>query len=630
MGADFSPVMREYNGLRPFRFWCQKVLPLVYDDSLSYYELLCKVVNYINNLIEDGQKVGENIDALLSAYNELQEYVNNYFDNLDLQDEVDNKLDEMTETGVLSQLLSNNYSIFPTIFGVSQGTIVHSNDYLPSSFGRVNNILYILSSPTTNLGTENGIITKINLTTNKIIATYENKYMCHANSCATVNNEGIINHYVCPAHLNTGVTDIVNGLIKYDENFENYTVVADEYNYLGVSFDSVTNKLYAYERVSRNLYEIDYKNGDEVIYIGKIEIPKDANNNYDVSEYNQDIAVYNNWLYLSGYKNQFIKVYIPTLETEMYGFVSHVDGANKYVFDELEGWEFDSEGKLFCVMFSKIRRVISCGIYTQICFPNKPVIYPPSVIANPGETVFITDDSITNFANNEAYFKHPSEAALTTHEFGYWNIQTTHNFGKVSVAKNKMVNHSLVCDELQVYCDYLCFSPVDLNQTVNIGKIVCTNRGGNVVLERDGFTYYIGDWYFQYAKTNVHVAKNVTLVPNNIGQLVTANTSPASFDTLSDNVRPFAYRYGYTPTVTILPNSFSESLTVDVKLPMVGAYSTIISSTSYAIPFSSYYTRVSNSTEPIYRVTYRLYNPNSTNTVNPAISIAFIPRADLT
>ena len=35
--------------LKTFNFWCQKVLPLVYDDSLSYYELLCKVVDYINN-----------------------------------------------------------------------------------------------------------------------------------------------------------------------------------------------------------------------------------------------------------------------------------------------------------------------------------------------------------------------------------------------------------------------------------------------------------------------------------------------------------------------------------------------------------------------------------------------------
>lgn len=35
------------------KFWCQKILPLVYDDSLSYYEVLDKVVVYINQNIED-------------------------------------------------------------------------------------------------------------------------------------------------------------------------------------------------------------------------------------------------------------------------------------------------------------------------------------------------------------------------------------------------------------------------------------------------------------------------------------------------------------------------------------------------------------------------------------------------
>lgn len=33
-------------------WWCQKVLPLVYDDSLSYYEILCKLKAKINEIIE--------------------------------------------------------------------------------------------------------------------------------------------------------------------------------------------------------------------------------------------------------------------------------------------------------------------------------------------------------------------------------------------------------------------------------------------------------------------------------------------------------------------------------------------------------------------------------------------------
>ena len=35
-----------------FPWWCNKVLPLVYDDSLSYYEVLCKIMETLKDLIE--------------------------------------------------------------------------------------------------------------------------------------------------------------------------------------------------------------------------------------------------------------------------------------------------------------------------------------------------------------------------------------------------------------------------------------------------------------------------------------------------------------------------------------------------------------------------------------------------
>ena len=47
-----------------FRFWCYKVIPLVYDNSLSYYEVLCKVVKYINELIESDKEIVKEIDKL--------------------------------------------------------------------------------------------------------------------------------------------------------------------------------------------------------------------------------------------------------------------------------------------------------------------------------------------------------------------------------------------------------------------------------------------------------------------------------------------------------------------------------------------------------------------------------------
>ena len=109
--ADFNPQRHPQIELTPFRFWCQKVLPLVYDDSLSYYELLCKVVDYLNKTMEDVSNMSEDIDKLYTAFNELQTYVNNYFDSLDVQEEINNKLDEMFSDGSFTQIFQNFYPI---------------------------------------------------------------------------------------------------------------------------------------------------------------------------------------------------------------------------------------------------------------------------------------------------------------------------------------------------------------------------------------------------------------------------------------------------------------------------------------------------------------------------------------
>lgn len=66
------------NELKHFKHWCQKVLPLVYDDSLSYYEVLCKVVNYINNLIDSDKEIVTDLGALKADMLEVQHWIDNY------------------------------------------------------------------------------------------------------------------------------------------------------------------------------------------------------------------------------------------------------------------------------------------------------------------------------------------------------------------------------------------------------------------------------------------------------------------------------------------------------------------------------------------------------------------------
>lgn len=63
---------------RLFRYWCYKVLPLVYDDSLSYYEVLCKVVKYINDMINEDKEYVKDIEELKAEMAEVQKWIDEF------------------------------------------------------------------------------------------------------------------------------------------------------------------------------------------------------------------------------------------------------------------------------------------------------------------------------------------------------------------------------------------------------------------------------------------------------------------------------------------------------------------------------------------------------------------------
>ena len=64
--------------LKVFKFWCQKVLPLVYDESLSYYEVLCKVVDYLNNMVNDVNKVIDEYENLRKELAIVKAWIDNF------------------------------------------------------------------------------------------------------------------------------------------------------------------------------------------------------------------------------------------------------------------------------------------------------------------------------------------------------------------------------------------------------------------------------------------------------------------------------------------------------------------------------------------------------------------------
>lgn len=72
---DYSPTLDPYKNPKAFLFWCQKVLPLVYTEALSYVEVLYKTQWYINNILEDLKTMADNIDKLHVAYDQLEQWV---------------------------------------------------------------------------------------------------------------------------------------------------------------------------------------------------------------------------------------------------------------------------------------------------------------------------------------------------------------------------------------------------------------------------------------------------------------------------------------------------------------------------------------------------------------------------
>lgn len=82
-------------------------LPTAFLESMTYYEALAWLVNYIENTIVPAiNSDAEAIQELQEAYTTLKNYVDNYFDNLDVQEEINNKLDDMAESGELTDIIA--------------------------------------------------------------------------------------------------------------------------------------------------------------------------------------------------------------------------------------------------------------------------------------------------------------------------------------------------------------------------------------------------------------------------------------------------------------------------------------------------------------------------------------------
>ena len=117
-----------FNHLSPFKWFVLNNFPFLDADfdAMTEWQLFQKIGEWINKIIDSQNAVGGEMEKVISAYIELYNYVDNFFKNLDLQEEVDNKLNEMAEDGTLLNLLSN-YTYLTKIYNTVQD-MINDND----------------------------------------------------------------------------------------------------------------------------------------------------------------------------------------------------------------------------------------------------------------------------------------------------------------------------------------------------------------------------------------------------------------------------------------------------------------------------------------------------------------------
>lgn len=199
----------EYKNLSPFKWFVLENFPFIEADfdALTDWQLYCKLGKEINKIIDSQNVVGTEMENVTNAFIELQNYVDNYFKNLDVQDEINNKLNEMAKDGTLEEIISqyittNIVRSFNNIDDLKNNTDLEKNMTV-NVLGRfekndgLGSLYFIREKTNEDVESDDLIFLQNNLVAEKInnysgLTTKNNLYGIRNNACIiNTNNTGI-------------------------------------------------------------------------------------------------------------------------------------------------------------------------------------------------------------------------------------------------------------------------------------------------------------------------------------------------------------------------------------------------------------------------------------------------------
>ena len=180
--------------LPPFKKMCITIgnLPSSFMESMTYYEALCWLYDYFEKtLLPAINTNSEAITELQNAFTTLKTYVDTYFEDLDVQEEINNKLDAMAEDGTLEAII-DQYTIGKDVFrtrlylsrlGRFNLTTLENNGYSNMQAGSYIGDNYYIFPIIKNNDDGDARLYKINIETGSILTYNDLSGLYHANGC---------------------------------------------------------------------------------------------------------------------------------------------------------------------------------------------------------------------------------------------------------------------------------------------------------------------------------------------------------------------------------------------------------------------------------------------------------------
>lgn len=405
--------------LRPFTKFCMSIgaIPTSYLISMTYEEQLLWLCDYIQNTVIP--TVNNNagcITELQNLYIELKNYCDNYFTNLDVQEEINNKLDNLVTDGTLTNLIANYVNpyiseqnskiitienkvnsvasgspagVYDTLSALQSANPDHSKTYVVTEDGK-----WYYYNTTTSNWSAGGVYQATQISNNSISEKMLNNFLI--NKTNNLYNKLNLPKLLELNYTNGYINDTGNISANYNYCYSDIFNMSNEY--LSIVIDNPNNYSFSYYilKYDNNTFvsrSINYTNTQQVLKL-------DKNYSYRILA-TLNLNVIENPEYIQ-YFNQIFKIYDGSIYNNDIELLKNTLNAKNYDFKyDLKSYyksgQCDSQGNLI---------TSTNNIVNELFFnPDEPIV----IILDDNINFYI---SIFEYNLNGDFIKYSSNNAI--------------------------------------------------------------------------------------------------------------------------------------------------------------------------------------------------------------------------